>query len=208
MNDEQFRALCRRMAQGDQSAMAELESAIGKKLLHAQIGKGIPPEVAKEIVNDALLDLWKTLQNHWNQQDIDFINTRRISYVFGIAVNKRKNYFARKRRDIPIDDEANTDDKADDSMTPDQVLEEVQQAIEDENDKERLISAIAQLTETQREVVRLHYIEGWSKTKIKDHFNYKSSNAVSDCLKGALRRLRKILASPTTKNAIRESSCA
>lgn len=202
MNDEQFRALCLQIGQGKQSAMKELDRMIRPRLFGTQIKKGIPPNDAEDIVSDTLLDLWITLRNKWEGNDVDFINDLRISYVWGIARNKRRDHFRRKppkTEMIENCDETEIQDKT--SRKPDEIFE-------DEKTQEDIIQAIARLPETQRKVLHLEFVEGWTPKQIQAHFGWRAQSTVNHHRNCGLQQLREMLASSTTAKTVRERLCA
>ncbi len=199
---EEFRALCRQIGKGNQSAMNELDRMIRPRLLGTQIKKGVPPNDAEDIVSDTLLDLWITLRNKWEGNDVDFINDRRISYVWAIARNKRNDHLRRKMPEMEMIENCNEAEIQDEaSRKPDEILE-------DEQTQEDIIQATAQLPETQREVLHLEFVEGWTPKQIQAHFKWRSQAAVNYHRNRGLQKLREILASPATAKTVREHLCA
>lgn len=76
-------------------------------------------------------------------------------------------------------------------LLPSETTSPSQRAMRDEVAAE-LAASLMKLPETQKEALRLRYLEGWSLKKISDHFQ-KSEMAVAGLLKRGLQGLRQEL---------------
>lgn len=134
------------------------------------------PADADDICQDAFVTALERLEQCRNPD-------RFLAWLLTIVRNQAHSHYRREavRRASPLDD-----------MTSLSSGSDTARSLERRDLRERLLDALAELTETQREVVLLHDLEGWKHREIADRLGLAVGTARSH-LHYARRKLRKLL---------------
>ena len=178
MSDDPETALIKEVALGDRQSFKLLFVRYEKPLLAYMMKTLGDRQVAEEMVNDVMFEVWK-------QARLFRGNSRLSTWIFGIAHNKALNQLRRKGRRNVVGLEA-VEDIANGQKSPQQLAEE-------RDVRERIKSAIEELPPQQREVVELTFYHGFSYEEIARILKCPAGT-VKTRMFYARQRLREVLA--------------
>ena len=142
----------KQIAAGDRDAFEKLYSEYQKRLFRYFLRLVSTTEVAEELTNDVLVEVWKKAG--------DFRGLSKVStWIFGIAHYKAMNEY-RGKRPATLDIEAAANE-ADPGATPEEKVAQV-------NLKEKIKRALQGLSPEHREVMELTFTNGLSYQEISE----------------------------------------
>ena len=114
--------------------------------------------------------------------------------MFGIARNKRVDYFESRKNHPEHHHVVAIDSDVAMSGEDQKKLIDPLESVVGISEVEQWVEAIDKLPdETQRRVLHLRFVEGWTPGDIQNHFGWKSQSAVNYHINQGLQNLRKIL---------------
>ena len=139
----------------DEHAFRDLYEAYGGRLKSFMLRSGADPATAEELAQETLLQVWRKARLY----DADKGSV--ASWIFTIARNLRID---RLRREVPWQE---LPDGMLEEM-PDEVEKAPDDAVSERQHADHVRSALDSLSEEQREIITLAYIEGLSHSEIAD----------------------------------------
>jgi RNA polymerase sigma-70 factor (ECF subfamily) len=179
-------SLIERVAGGDEHALGALHDR------HARLALGIArrllpdDETAREVVQDAFLDLWRTAPA-WDG-DRSSVTTWLVRLVRLRAVDRLRREHAARRTSAAGEHDAPIEHAAE-LAAPDDVPRTVELA----DRGERVRAALEALPEPQRDVVRLAFERGLTHTEIAERLDLPLGTVKTRCMR-ALDKLATLLA--------------
>lgn len=177
ISDEQLKLRCR---SGDYAAFEKLYHRHKNPLYRFIIRQCGDEEQAKDIVQDVWLNIHKSCGNY-------VPSAKFTTWLYRIAHNRVIDYYRRSRHGVPISYD-------DENLSTEQILNlenryAPEQLVQSAQETERLLDAIANLQEAQREVALLHLEMGFSVNEIAKITQINPETAKSR-LRYALKKIR------------------
>lgn len=147
-NDDDTRLL-ERVVRGDKKAMQRLYLRHHDSVYGFILGRGSDADTAKDVVHDAMLDVWRTAGNFRGASSVR-------TWIFTIARNKFVDRVRGEARLTFVEQVPETHDE-----TPD-----VETVIMTAQDASRVQACIKNLSAMQQTVIRLSFFEGMSYDEI------------------------------------------
>lgn len=187
-------ALLRRIADGDERALAELYdryAGISYSLAFAMLRDAAD---AEEVVGDAFAQIWRTVRSF--EASRGSLQAWVTTLVRSRALDR---LCARRRRERLVISEASlpegdAPDAPSSAAVPDADAESAEQ-------QRQVLAALAALTPAQQEALRLAYFEGLSQTEIAERLQ-EPLGTVKSRMRSALLRLRTMLAPMRERGAV------
>jgi RNA polymerase sigma-70 factor (ECF subfamily) len=161
------RRLVRALRAGDESAYAELHERYDARLLALAMSHGCSRSVAQETVQETWTAVVRNIHAFEGRSALK-------TWIFRILVNAAAAHTKRERRSIPL------------SGVPDNVgeLDEARRSSALPPDEQliwketvgKLRAAIASLSPTQRNVITLRDVHGWSPEEVREHLGLSEGN--------------------------------
>ena len=170
-------ALMTRIAAADREAFAELFQLYAGRVKSFLIAGGAPPDEADEAAQEVMVSVWRRASGY--DPDKAAVST----WIFAIARNRRIDMIRRARRPEP--------DPEDPLFQPEPEPDPAAAAAAAARDA-RVRDALADLSEEQRETVRLAFFSGLTQTEIAEAQN-APLGTVKSRLRLAFKRLRAAL---------------
>lgn len=140
------RLLLRRVASGDQKALAEVHDRFGRSLFGYLLTLSPDRQLAEEILQDTLVAVWRNAGSYAGRSSVK-------TWVFGIC--RRQAHNALRRRNVPLTDEVPSDTlPATDPGPEETLLTGVR--------RQELADRIGGLSPLHREALVLFFFEGLS----------------------------------------------
>ncbi|WGL51175.1 ECF RNA polymerase sigma factor SigK [Nocardioides sp. BP30] len=146
-------ALLRRSARGDESAFAEVYDAVSAKVYGLAVRVVRDPAQAEEVAQESFLEVWRMASRF--DPDRGSPMAWILTIVHRRAVDRVRSAESATRRDAVYHDRNR-------SVSHDETAEAATASLE----AHRVRSALATLTEVQREAVELAYLQGYTHTEI------------------------------------------
>jgi RNA polymerase sigma-70 factor, ECF subfamily len=166
--------LLKRSGRGDEQAFARLYDATASRVYGLAVRVVRDPAQAEEVAQEALLEIWRTSSR------FDPDRGSALSWMLTIthrrAVDRVRSAEAATRRDI-------TYQHQNQSVDHDATAEAVQASL----DAHRVRSAMAALTEVQREAVSLAYLGGYTHTEVATMLDLPVGTAKTRIRDGLIR---------------------
>lgn len=172
--------LLHRVALKERAAFAQLYEATSAKLYGTVLRILNSRDWADDIVQEAYVSIWR------KAEQFDAGKASPITWMVTIARNSaidalRKQPATRMEREVALEQTA--------SVEP-----TTQDRLEHEQDAQRLYACLEELEKGRQEMVRLAYLDGWSRADLATHFG-QPVNTVKTWLHRALKQLKGCLAS-------------
>ncbi len=177
ISDEQLKLRCK---SGDYAAFEQLYHRHKNPLYRFIYRQCSDEELSKDIAQDVWLSIHKSCGSY-------VPSAKFTTWIYRIAHNRIIDHYRRSKKGLPLsyDDESLTEEQVlnlNNRHTPEQILQSAQET-------ERLLKAISNLQEAQREVALLHLEMGFSIKEIASITQIKPETAKSR-LRYALKKLR------------------
>ncbi|MFL5734944.1 MAG: RNA polymerase sigma factor [Chloroflexia bacterium] len=170
--------LVERASQHDQSAFAELYTTYVDKIYKYVYYKVGNPADAEDLCEQVFLKAWEAIGRYkWCGYPFS-------SWLYKLAHNLVVDHYRTRRDPMPLNDLLYT------SLEPADPENAMHAAVE----AEEIGQAVAQLTDEQRQVINLKFVEGYSNFEIAEMLN-KKEGAIRALQYRALRSLQSILES-------------
>jgi RNA polymerase sigma factor (sigma-70 family) len=144
---------------------------------------GIETEVAKDIYQDAIIDLCTGLQ----MEKLQFQEGKEKSLLFQIGVNQVKNHFRAERvRGNYLESQVIKNES-------DKLIYQNQEVLDFQ--VERVQSLMKDLSDEDRQILQLFYNKGYGMESIARELNYNSVNYAKKKKHGALKKLIQLVKS-------------
>jgi RNA polymerase sigma-70 factor (ECF subfamily) len=168
-----------RVATGDRAAFRALYRATAAKLYGIILRITRRREIADEVLQEVYVRIWE------RAADFDPARASPITWMATIARNRALDEVRRKTVNATSDAEDEAAEVADSQPL---ALE----LVEREEDRRRLADCLGQLDDGRREMVRLAYLDGWSREELSARFGapvatiktwlHRSLKQLKDCL--------------------------
>ncbi len=168
-----------RVAGGDTEALRELYDRYGRIVYGMTYRVTKDPQLAEEATQDTFVTLWRRAENY------DPERAKLTTWLFVIARN-RAIELVRARARVP---------EPQDDVDPAGEEPDVADLIALGDDAERIARALAELPETQLEVIRLAYFDGLSHGEIAERLA-QPLGTVKSRIRLGLNRLRALMELP------------
>lgn len=177
---ERLNDLLHRVALKERAAFAQLYEATSAKLYGTVFRILSHKGWADDVVQEAYVNIWQ------KAEQFDAGRASPITWMVAIARNSaidelRKQPAARMERETVLEQTASVEPTAQDRL-------------EHEQDAQRLYACLEELEKGRQEMVRLAYLDGWSRADLATHFG-QPVNTVKTWLHRALKQLKGCLAS-------------
>jgi RNA polymerase sigma-70 factor (ECF subfamily) len=166
------------VAKGDEAAFERLYQATRAKLYGVTLRILRRPDVADEALQEAYVKIWRNAANY---------NPRMaspITWMVAIARNGALDV-VRKKGEVPIDDEPQAIEVAEESATP-LAQREMTESLK------RLLACLGNLEEEHRRALLLAYYNGWSREELATKFD-RPVNTIKTWLRRSLMQVRECL---------------
>ncbi|MDQ6693844.1 MAG: sigma-70 family RNA polymerase sigma factor [Chloroflexota bacterium] len=174
--------LAQRASQHDQAAFAELYNAYVDKIyryIFYKVGSALD---AEDLCEQVFLKAWEAIGRYtWCGYPFS-------SWLYKLAHNLVVDYYRTRRESLPLSDLLSTPDEP---IDPENMLHRSLDAAE-------MRESIAQLTDEQRQVISLKFIEGYENSEIAQMMN-KKEGAIRALQYRALRSLQVIFEAEEAK---------
>lgn len=168
--------LAQRASKHDQAAFAELYNAYVEKIYKYIYYKVGDPTDAEDLCEQVFLKAWEAIGRYtWCGYPFS-------SWLYRLAHNLVVDFYRTRRESVPLQDVLATGSEPEDP----------QDALMQTLDAAELKEAICQLTEDQRQVISLKFIEGYENAEIAQMLN-KKEGAIRALQYRALRSLQGIM---------------
>ncbi|MDT8893244.1 sigma-70 family RNA polymerase sigma factor [Halomonas sp. I1] len=177
---DRLNGLLQRVALKDREAFAQLYAATSSKLYGTVLRILRHRGWTDDVVQDAYVRIWQ------KAGQFDAAKASSITWMVTIARNGaidelRRHPARRVEREEALDDVASVEPTA-------------QARLETEQDARRLHACLDELEKGRRDMVRLAYLDGWSRADLATHFD-QPVNTVKTWLHRALKQLKGCLSS-------------
>jgi RNA polymerase sigma-70 factor (ECF subfamily) len=161
------RRLLRDLRAGDERAYAELHERYDDRLLALAIARGCSRAVAQEAVQETWAAVVRTIDSFEGRAALK-------TWIFRILVNTASAHAKRERRSIPLSGVGDNVVELDEvrrasALPPDEQLIWKETVLE-------LRAAIESLSPTQRNVITLRDVHGWSPEDVRAHLGLSEGN--------------------------------
>lgn len=172
--------LLKRVAEGDRAAFAALYQATSLKLFGVVLRILRREELAEEILQEVYVKIW--------QRASDFTSDKAspIAWMAAIARNRAIDSLRRRQPSL-VENNPGIEDVADGSATPGEQLEMSEEL-------RRLEACLDGLEETKSKMVRLAYLDGYSRQDLAERFD-QPVGTIKTWLHRSLKQLRDCLGS-------------
>ncbi|MGG7567363.1 sigma-70 family RNA polymerase sigma factor [Rhodovulum sp. DZ06] len=170
-------ALLARIAGGDRAAFADLFGRYAGRVKSFLIAGGAAPDQADEVAQEVMVTVWRRAALY------DPAKAAPSTWIFTIARNRRIDMIRRARRPAP--------DPEDPLFQPEAEPDPEESAAASARDA-RVREALSELSEDQRETVRLAFFAGLTQTEIAEQIG-APLGTVKSRLRLAFRKLRDAL---------------
>lgn len=167
--------LLSRVGRGDREAFAKLFEAYARKVKSYLIRLGAPPAIAEDLAQDAMVSIWRRAASYDRQK------AKASTWIFVIARNAWIDRLRRERVELAYRDTLLGEEESGDEA-PDAAAMRVQT-------EEQMASALATLSEEQRQVVKLSFFEDRPHSEIAERLSLPLGT-VKSRLRLALMKLR------------------
>lgn len=164
-----------RVGAGDKQAFARLFEIYARKVKSYLVRLGAPAALAEDLAQDAMVSIWRRAASY------DSRKAKASTWIFVIARNAWIDRLRRERVELAYRDTLLIDEESDDE-TPDAAAMRTQT-------EEQVASAMATLSEEQRQVVRLSFFEDRPHSEIAERLGLPLGT-VKSRLRLALMKLR------------------
>lgn len=174
-----LRELLRRVAATDRVAFAELYGLTSAKLYGIVLRILRRRGLADEVVQDVYVKVWE------RAGDFDPTRGSPIAWLATIARNRALDE-VRRRPELPLEETPEAMAVADAARSP-------AEAAELSDDFRRLAECLAKLDEPKREMVRLAYLDGWTREELSERYGspvatiktwlHRSLKQLKDCMR-------------------------
>ncbi|MDN3525892.1 sigma-70 family RNA polymerase sigma factor [Halomonas sabkhae] len=177
---EQLEELLQGVADQDRQAFARLYEATAAKLYGAVLRILKHEQRTDDVVQEVYVTIWQ------KAEQFDALKASPITWMVTIARNRAIDELRRRptARHEPADI---LDQTASDTPS-------ARERLEGEEDAQRLYACLEELEGRRQDMVRLAYLEGWSRADLAEHFE-QPVNTVKTWLHRALKQLKGCLAS-------------
>lgn len=173
MNKPDYTALMQLAAKGDQTAFRQLANALTQRMFNLAFRlMGYHRDRAEDVVQDALIKLWKSAPN-WQPTGSVEAYASRLVYTTCMDVYRRQKPMDEIPEDMATND--NTD-----------------QMIDSKSQRNALMQAIEQLPQRQRDATLLYYMNEFSQSNVAKILG-TSEKAVEHLLARARKQLKELL---------------
>lgn len=177
MKKEEIAQLVSRAQAGDESAFAMLHGRYVNPIFRFISISIWNRDDAQDITQHVFIKMWQALPNYKDS------GKPFSAWIYRIARNAVID-FSRKRRDIPLDDMPPKSDS--------QHQEDPRKMIEQSAQRQDIHAALQHITEDQREVLLLKFIEGYSAKEIAT-LTDKSEASIRQLQSRGLAKLRELM---------------
>ena len=176
--------LVRRLQEGDESAFVELIDAYGAMMLRVAQMYVRDRGTAEEVVQETWLAVLNGIDRFEGRSSLK-------TWLFRILTNRAKTRGQRDGRQVPFSSLAGAADEGEPSVDPDRFLGPdsptpgawaapprawPEDKLLEHETLDVIEMAIAELPETQREVIRLRDVEGWTPMEVTDALEITDGN--------------------------------
>jgi RNA polymerase sigma factor (sigma-70 family) len=173
MSKADYPALMEQVAKGDQVAFRKLAQALTQRMFNLAFRlMGYNRAQAEDVVQDALIKLWKSAPNWKPTGSLD-------AYASRLVYTTCMDYYRRQKHFEEIPEDLSTDDR-----TEDYILIKQQ--------RDALLYAIDQLPKRQKEATLLYYMHEFSQQHVANILG-TSEKAVEHLLARARKQLKDLL---------------
>jgi RNA polymerase sigma-70 factor (ECF subfamily) len=194
MQPSEFRELLVKARAGDVNALGELIDKYRpyvRALAQRQLDSAVKPRLdPSDVVQQSCLEFHRDFEQFRGNEEGELLAWLKQILNSNVANAIRYHIFTKKRstdRDQSMDDSGDGGQSLRQNIAGDQSSPS-QKAIRRERD-EQMIQLMDELSDDQREAVRLRHFEGWSLQQLAEHFD-RSEAAVAGLLKRAMQKLR------------------
>ncbi|MBX3511739.1 MAG: sigma-70 family RNA polymerase sigma factor [Hyphomonadaceae bacterium] len=167
--------LLARVGQGDREAFAVLFARFASKVKAYLLRLGAPPAVAEDLAQEAMLSLWRRASSY------DPAKAKASTWIFVIARNAWIDRLRREKVELAYRDSLIVSEESDGEAPDDAAIRE--------QTEQEMRAALDQLSEEQRQVVRLSFFEERPHSEIAEQLNLPLGT-VKSRLRLALIKLR------------------
>jgi len=170
--------LIRAVAKGDETAFEALYAATRAKLYGVLLRILGKPALAEEVMQETYLRVWQTAR------DFDPASASPITWLVAMARNRAID-IARKRGDLSIEDEPETQEVASEAPPPlarREMTEELK----------RLLACLGKLDPEKQRIVLLAYYSGWSRDQLAQKLDIPV-NTIKAWLRRSLLEIRECM---------------
>lgn len=167
--------LLTRVGQGDREAFAVLFARFASKVKAYLLRLGAPPAVAEDLAQEAMLSLWRRASSY------DPAKAKASTWIFVIARNAWIDRLRREKVELAYRDSLIVSEESDGEAPDDAAIRE--------QTEQEMRAALDQLSEEQRQVVRLSFFEERPHSEIAEQLNLPLGT-VKSRLRLALIKLR------------------
>jgi RNA polymerase sigma-70 factor (ECF subfamily) len=170
--------LLARVAEGDRTAFETVYRATSSKLCGIVTRILRRRELVDEVLQDAYVRIWE------HARDFDRARGAPLAWMAAIARNRALDE-VRKKKDAPLEEAPDIEDLPDQDML-------ASERAELSDDYRRLEGCLEALEVGRKEIVRLAYLEGWSRRQLALRFGhpeatintwlFRSLKQLKDCL--------------------------
>jgi RNA polymerase sigma-70 factor, ECF subfamily len=157
------RRLIRALRSGDEAAYAELHARYDDRLLALARSQGCSPAVAQEVVQETWAAVVRSIHAFEGRSTLK-------TWIFRILVNAANAHAKRERRSIPLSGNVFELDAARRTALP------VDEQVVWKETVGRVQSAIESLSSSQRNVITLRDVQGWSSAEVRAQLGLSDGN--------------------------------
>lgn len=197
MNNAGLNFTIRKIAEGDPSAQAELHTLVYSSLvlyLTRGFHSSLSPEDIEEVASQSILLMFVNAATYRGREG----DSSAWKWAYTIARNQALKWLKIRKREIPFSDNGGDGDPGADAYLAFQAINDLSPNCLDRGMEDQVIERLLQekmmelfhlLDERERQILRLHYADGWTLKMIASHLKVTPAR-ITQILQGILRKFR------------------